>query len=404
MRLLKNTGWLLAGNTGNVQQLSCLCSEVLKMRGFKVLFITNYPSPYRVDFFNLLGQQVDLTVAFMERPESQFHRSEKWFNSDYSGFEAVFLHEGISIGGKTVFKDVFQLLRADFDYIILGGYSSATQIAAIEYMRIHRISFSLEADGGLLPLKESRIKFYLKRHLISAADYWLSSGDVTKKYFVHYGAKTDKVFFYPFTSQRRKDIAFAKQQICKDKSALKKKLNIQESRLVITVGQMIYRKGIDVLLRAAKNLPEDVAVYIIGGEPTHEYVELMYQLNLKHVYFEGFKAKEELADYYCAADLFVMPTREDVWGLVINEAMSFGLPIVSTDRCVAAMELVEDGKNGKIVPVEEPAALAEGIINVLNTEVAMEECYSAQTIENYTIENMVEAHMAFFQQQSKLSR
>ena len=366
----------------------------------RVLFITNYPSPYRVDFFNLLGQQVDLTVVFTEKPEAQFHRSKKWFNTDYSGFEAIFLHQGIRLGSRTVFKDVFPLLRAGFDYIILGGYSSATQMAAIEYMRIHRISFSIEADGGLLPLKESKVKYYLKRHFISAADFWLSSGKVTEKYFVHYGARANKVFCYPFTSQRKEDIERAKQQICKDKSALKNKLNIQESRLVITVGQIIYRKGIDVLLRAAKSLPKDVAVYIIGGESTQEYVELMHQLKLKHVYFEGFKIKEELADYYRAADLFVMPTREDIWGLVINEAMSFGLPIVSTDRCVAAMELVEDGKNGKIVPVEDPEALAEGIINVLNTEDVMEESYSTQKIENYTIENMVKAHMAFFQQQA----
>ena len=374
------------------------------MSRLRVLFITNYPSPYRVDFFNLLGQQVDLTVAFTEKPEAQFHRSEKWFNTDYSGFQAIFLHEGVHLGGITVFKDVITLIKSGFNHIILGGYSNGTQIAAIEYMRVHGVSFSIEADGGLIPLKETRMKFCFKRHLISAADYWLSSGEVTKKFFVHYGAKADKVFLYPFTSQKREDVERAKQQICKDKSALKNELNIQESRLVISVGQIIYRKGIDVLLRAAKSLPKDIAVYIIGGEPTQEYVELMHQLKLKHVYFEGFKVKEELADYYRAADLFVMPTREDIWGLVINEAMSFGLPIVSTDRCVAAMELVEDGKNGKIVPVEDPEALAEGIINVLNTEDVMEESYSTQKIEYYTIENMVKAHMAFFQQHCKLSR
>ena len=59
--------------------------------------------------------------------------------------------------------------------------------------------------------------------------------------------------------------------------------------------------------------------------------------------------KPELATYYQAADLFVFPTREDIWGLVINEALSFGLPVITTRKCVAGVEMIKEGVNGSIV-------------------------------------------------------
>ena len=78
----------------------------------KILYITNYPSPYRVDFFNLLGKYVELTVAFTERPEAQKHRSQKWFNTDYSGFRAIFLEKPLYIRGTIIYKDVFAIQQA----------------------------------------------------------------------------------------------------------------------------------------------------------------------------------------------------------------------------------------------------------------------------------------------------
>ncbi len=368
----------------------------------KVLFLTNYPSPYRVDFFNMLGQHVDLTVAFTEKPEEQSHRSEKWFNKDYSGFHAVFLIEKLHISKLTVCKDVIPLLHNQFDFIILGGYSSGTQMFAIEYMRAKKIPFVIEADGGIIE-KESKIKCWIKRHLIGSAVAWLSSGKQATSYFLHYGAKSERIFLYPFSSLKEIDIKSAKmtEESNNSKQFARMTLRIQEPRMILFVGQVIYGKGIDLLLQAAKNLPDDIAVMIVGGKPSEEYLSLKHELNLNHVYFEDFKEKQDLAQYYMAADLFVMTTRKDVWGLVINEAMSYGLPIVSTDRCVAAMELVENNVNGLIVPADDIDALAKGIMHVLSADLREMGRQSVQKISGYTIEKMVEAHVDFFEKMKR---
>ena len=76
-------------------------------------------------------------------------------------------------------------------------------------------------------------------------------------------------------------------------------------------------------------------------------------MGLKNINFLEFEKKEVLYKYYKAADLFILPTREDIWGLVINEAMAHGLPVITTKKCVAGMELVIKGVNGEIVEVED---------------------------------------------------
>src|SRR5699024_3120969 len=84
-----------------------------------------------------------------------------------------------------------------------------------------------------------------------------------------------------------------------------------------------------------------------------------------NLHFVEFLTREELYPHMQMADVLAMPTREDIWGLVVNEAMAFGLPVVSSDQCIAGLEMISDGENGYIVPVDDPAALAEKIGCVL---------------------------------------
>ena len=115
---------------------------------------------------------------------------------------------------------------------------------------------------------------------------------------------------------------------------------------------------------------------------------------MKNVQLVGFKQKEEIFEYYKAADLFVLPTREDIWGLVVNEAMAMGLPVVSTDMCVAATELIEDGVNGYIVPVNDSKELTEAMKKMLRADSKAIGRINLQKISNYTYENVVYSHVA----------
>ena len=93
----------------------------------------------------------------------------------------------------------------------------------------------------------------------------------------------------------------------------------------------------------------------------------------------------------------VLPTREDIWGLVINEAMAQGLPVVTTNRCLAGLTLVKNGENGYIVPVAGVEALKQAIEKGFEGDNASEfGRKSLEKIRNYTIERMAAEHRDIF--------
>jgi glycosyltransferase involved in cell wall biosynthesis len=125
---------------------------------------------------------------------------------------------------------------------------------------------------------------------------------------------------------------------------------------VVTVlfsGQLIHRKGVDVLLeafaRVASNLPS-VRLSVMGGGPDRAELENSVPSGLRdRVSFLGHKDAADLPDVFAKADLFVLPSRYDGWGVVVNEALAAGLPIVASNAVGAARDLVIHGRNGFIV-------------------------------------------------------
>lgn len=357
----------------------------------KVLWLTNIPSPYRVNFFNELGKLCDLTVLFERKFSSE--RDESWKSYNVSNFKSIFLR-GIKIGvAEAICFSVKKHLTKEYDRIIVSNFSSPTGMLAISNMKRRKIAYYLESDGGFAGSGKG-VKEKIKKHVISGAKGYFSTSEENDKYFISYGAEKERIIRYPFTSLYASDIIDTPLTI-EEKLDLRKKLGITEEKVVLAVGQFIHRKGFDVLLKAIVDLPRDIGVYFVGGVPTEEYENLKTDNELTNVHFIGFKNKKELKDYYKTADVFVLPTREDIWGLVINEAMSCGLPVITTNKCIAGLELVENGENGYIINVGDDNALAEKIELILTNKELQDQMgkKSIEKIRYYTFENMAKNHI-----------
>lgn len=359
----------------------------------KILWLTNIPAPYRVDFFNELGKFCVLTVVF-ERSSSA-ERDKSWLQQNFIYFKSIIL-KGINIDvDKSINIGVIKYLKKDeFNFIVISNPLTPTGIIAINFMKIFKINYIIEGDGGF-PKEDKGLKGFIKMHTLSNAYKYFSTGKTHDKYYLKYKAKEENIVRYPFTSIFEKDIQIVPAL---DKKRKKIKLGMREEKIVISVGQYIYRKGFDVLLAACRYLDESVGVYIIGGTPIDEYIELINKYGLNNVHFLDFKPKDILFEYYRASDLFVHPTREDIWGLVINEAMANGLPIITTDKCIAGVELVENGVNGFIVPIENAKELANKINLVLSNDNLRNNMSinNLSKIKKYTIENMAKTHIEAF--------
>ena len=362
------------------------------------LYITKKAkSPYRTDFYNELGKYVDLSIIY--EYEIASGRNESWSKKQSENHNEIFL-KGIRLfNGYSISLGFSKYLKEKCGLIIVGEYSTLTGALIILYLRLKRISFILNIDGGIIK-RDYWIKFKIKKFLLSSATYWLSPSKSSDDYLLHYGAKRNRIYRYPFTSIWESDI-LSIPITYNEKEHIRNKLNLTTSgQIVLTVGQFIHRKGFDILLKAHQYNNDNVALIIIGGTPIREYLRIVKEYNLKNVYFIEFKVKSILADYFKAADLFVLPTREDIWGLVINEAMGYGLPIITTEKCVAGLELIENNINGYIVPNEDISELSKRMKQILNDHELRKEMSLAniKKIKKYTNESMAQKHLKILQE------
>ena len=370
----------------------------------KVLFTSNIPSPYRVDFFNELGKLCDLTVVFERR--SSAVRNSEWLSTGAKTYREEFL-TGIPTGeAEAISLGLIKYVKErSFDKIVIGMYSSPSAMIAIEYMRLHHIPFYLSTDGGFIK-SESGIAKSVKSHFISSARYWFSPSDKATEYLIHYGADKSRICKYPFTSLTQNDLLRADCLRSLGKKDFRKNLGIEEDRVLLSVGRFSYLagygKGYDTLMRAAESLSPDVGIYIVGDEPTEEFIRWKAEHRLDHVHFVGFQKKEELAEYYAAADAFILLTRGDAWGLVINEAMSFSLPVITTRQCMAGLELVREGKNGFLIDADDTFSAVSCIRSLFSSGSALSKMgyESRNVIGAYTVENMARTHYSLFQKSS----
>lgn len=358
----------------------------------KVLFCVNIPSPYRVDFFNELGRHCELTVCFERSSSSE--RDAKWVSDRAINYTAVFLKLRPFSYDRTVGWGLMQYLRkCDADIIVMANYYSPSAMMALSYLRWSGRPFYMEDDGGFYS-EEKGAKRWLKKWLVGGCFKYLTTSEESMKHLEYLGLKRTQIHKYPFSSVKESAISSLEDCQKDKKAAVKRQLGIPEEHVIVAVGQFIYRKGFDILLDAFEKIQSgSIGLYLIGGKPTDHYLEQIKRLKLKHVHFPGFMSRDELSAYYKMADVVAFPTREDIWGLITNETFAYGVPVVATDRCISALEMVENGKNGYVVPVNDSQALAEKLKQVIDTGSEYYARACLQTAHQYSIEAMVEAHL-----------
>lgn len=358
----------------------------------KILYLANIPAPYMTDFFNELGKYCDLTVIFEATGGDDVR-----FNYDnaYSHFKVIFLRSG-NINEKHIDKSIYKYLEKDkYDFIVCNNYSYKTELAAIFKMISKKIPYYLELDG-IVPHKDNFLKRIVKKRIIGKAEGCFSPCQVVDNYLQSYGVARHNIYRYNFTSLFRKDIL--ENNISEEeKKSIRAKLNMNEQYIILAVGRFIQLKGFDLLLNAAAGISKNIGFYIVGGKPTEEYLDIVQSNNLeKNVHFIDFLEDDALAEYYKAADLFVHPTRYDVWGLVVNEAMAKGLPVITTTKCCAGRTLVND-ENGKLISTDSVEELQQAITQVLfERDLDQLSKCSLNKIKDYSIEQMAEVHAKIF--------
>lgn len=350
----------------------------------KILILSIYPAPYRFELMKELRKSLEADVYFENSGGDE--RNAAWFSE--GDFYLLDKAEGLA-RYRQAEKNIRQ-----YSLAILYDYSTKESLRLIARCRVAGVPYVVNADGVMLTKHGNVFRETIKRLLIKGASGCFASGINAKNYFMRYGANEKRIYLHTFSTLHPFDVIHAPMNN-QDKILLRRKLGIAPSfsKVAIAVGRFIELKRFDVLIQLWSRMPKDWCLLLVGGGSEEEkYRAIIDRNHLENVMIKGFHPKEELKEYYCASDVLVHPTSYDVWGLIINEAMACGLPIVVSDHCIAGLELVEQGKNGFVVKLYDDQALADGIIHILKDDqlrTRMGEA-SISKIRPYTIENMAE--------------
>jgi glycosyltransferase involved in cell wall biosynthesis len=326
----------------------------------------------------------------------QVHRNRKWFVENYNNFKVIFLKQ-IKLGKLIINPEVIKYLNTKkYDFIVLGDYSTLTSILAAVFMRVGGVKYIISIDGAY-ERQGGGVKEVIKRYIISHAFHYFSTSKTSDEYLIKYGAQESNITRYNFTSLNKDDILETKLSR-KEKEKFRRELKIEEEIAILVVGRFVKSKGIDFVLNAADCMPDEVGYYIVGDVPTADYLSIVRKKELKTVHFIRFQVKEELKKYYKACDIFVFPTRYDPWGLVVNEAMANGMPILSTDQSAAALHFIQDNENGFLYKVDDKEDYIRKL-KVMCSDLSLLNKMSEKNIDliqDYSIEKMAEQHLVAF--------
>lgn len=364
----------------------------------KVLFLTNLPSPYRIDFFNELGKHCDLHVIF-EKDKSKT-RDDRWQSYNFKNFTAYFPKSIFVQGQVKFYKSVTrEYKKISPDITIVCNYSSSKGYLFLLYLIARGARYSIEGDGALFR-PDSCIKHFLKKLIFKRASKLLYTTEEHKKYLMAHGASEAQLFFYPFTSIFENEILLPGNFQKARKDARNVLFPKNQSRIqILSVGRFIPVKRFDLLLKAFKPFDSISNLLIIGGQPTKEYLDIIESLKIENVSFLPFMNKASLYQYMRASDVFVFTSEGDVWGLVINEAMANGMPVIATTGCLGAVQMSKNNPGLMISANRDLKSLQANLAKVL----AMSECErnrlsicNLKKVREYTIENMAKRHIEIF--------
>ena len=300
----------------------------------KVIWITNLPAPYRVPIWNQLSTRLDLKVVSLMGEKNW----RNWKAPKHIFFEHVFLSKKVfRIREYDLIPSILGVkkLVSEGNVIILGGWESPFYLAALvfaKHLKIPVIGF-YESTVSTHRFNWSIIKF-VRFRFFSNVDYVVTPGEESTRAVRNMGVDNSKIvtLFNPVDVEW-----FAKW------SSHKASISPGAHRYLY-VGQLIQRKNLNVLIESFANIAtESDKLTIVGSGPLlRKLQDLASKLGIDHqVEFMGQQSQKDLVAIYAISDTLVLPSREEVWGLVVNEALACGLHVVVSNSA-GVSSLVKD--------------------------------------------------------------
>ncbi len=334
----------------------------------RLVVITEIIAPYRIPVFNALAKysDIDLHVIFLAETDPTRRQWPVYKDDIQFSCEVVPGFRRRVAGHNFLLNWGIEnaLRRAAPDTIVCGGYNYFASWASLRWAQRRQVPHYLWVESTS---RDSRNRFgwieSLKVNFLRRCHGFIVPGKAASEYLESYGIPRETIFTAPNAVDTH-FFAERSQIIRKDHDFHRRDLGLP-NRFFLFVGRLVQEKGVFDLLEAYLALPpeirREVGLVFVGDGPARSTLIRRSAPLTGSVLLPGFAQRELLAAYYALADAFVFPTHTDPWGLVVNEAMSCGLPVICSDAAGCAADLVGDSWNGRLVRAADVDQLAAAL-------------------------------------------
>jgi len=364
-------------------------------RRVRLAYLVSHPIQYQAPLLRriALDPAIELTVLFGSNFSVRGYKDQgfgvevHWDTPLLEGYHSEFLKPLRDTGGVSptspISRGLYRRLQLAggspaFDALWVHGYASVNSLQAILAANALGIPVLLRAESWLADRPRNRstlaAKFFFLRALSKGIAAVLPIGTENARYWTYYFGDRVPQFLMPYAvdNQYFAELAEAAAPL---QPKLRAELGIDPSRRVILFASKLQaRKHAHHLLEAyarfisthdPRNSP--YLVIVGDGEQRAALEASARQLNLDSVRFAGFRNQSELPRFFELADVFVLPSRHEPWGLIVNEAMAAGCPVIVSSDVGSHTDLVTDGVEGCVFPVGDVSALAHALERVFIT-------------------------------------
>ena len=374
---------------------------------YRVGILNTHAVQYYVPWYRALAEAVDLKVFYCQQQTAAgqaragFGVEFDWDVPLFDGYDYQFLENKSKSPDVSSFfgcdtPEIGKIIQANrFDAFIVHGWYVKSFWQAM--MACWRNSTPIFVRGdSQLPTKRNTLwrllKYPMFRSFIPRFDGYLVVGKRARQYYLHYGAKTEKMFFVPHAVDNK---SFSEQadRIRSNRDSLREYWGISKDSIVfLFVGKLIDKKRPMDFVKAIEIANKDqqsVVGLIVGDGPLRGEVESLINSEKLPIAFAGFLNQSEMAKAYVVSDGLVLPSDGgETWGLVVNEAMATGLPAIVSDQVGCEPDLIEPGITGEVFQCGSVESLAKVMIDWASdlTKVKIKGCKAKELIERYSIQ------------------
>jgi glycosyltransferase involved in cell wall biosynthesis len=296
---------------------------------------------------------------------------------------------------------VSKIRKRKHDVVIIGGCSDFTTQVSYLFGKVLGIPVILwsEQTNSVQTLINS-FNYPIKKHIISNSNAVIVPGVEAKEFHKSMGATESDIYFAPNIIDNNKYIE-EPSKFRSHTENLKSVYDFNGKTVFLFLGQLIWRKGIIELLSSYKRVKDnrdDIALLTVGDGPLRDKVEKRIQEeNIQDVHLTGWVSEKQKLIFYGMADVFVLPTREDLAPLVLNEALAASLPIITTSAAGNAQDVIPKKENGWIVPPNNADELANKLSTAASQQSNLEEMGNESKevlCERFTIQESIDGFVS----------